>query len=69
MLEATTSVTYKPTKAQAYCVDRLPRLSTNPPAIANKTKGQLSYIKHQNYESVVIDTKDKGKIKREQKNG
>ena len=46
MLEVTTSVTDKPTNAQAYCVDRLPRLSTNPPAIANNTEGQLSCIRH-----------------------
>ena len=44
-LEEITSVTDKPTKAQLYCVDRLPTLSTTPPAIANKTEGQLSCIK------------------------
>lgn len=44
MLEVITSVTDKPTNAHAYCVERLPRLRTTPPAIANKTLGQLSCI-------------------------
>ena len=46
MLEVITSVTDKPTKAQAYCVDRFPTLRTTPPAIANETQGQLSCIDH-----------------------
>jgi hypothetical protein len=46
MLAVITSVTDKPTKAQAYCVDKFPRLRTTPPAIANITEGQLSCINH-----------------------
>lgn len=46
MLHVITSVTDNPTKAQAYCVDRFPRLRTTPPAIANITEDQFSYINH-----------------------
>lgn len=46
MLEEITSVTDKPTKAQAYCAARFPMLRTTPPAIANKTDGQLSCINY-----------------------
>ena len=45
MLAQITSVTERPTYAQAYCVERFPILSTRPPAIANSTEGQLSFIK------------------------
>lgn len=45
MLDEMTSTTDKPTKAQAYCVERFPKLRTTPPAIANKTDDQLSCIK------------------------
>jgi hypothetical protein len=44
MLELITSVTERPTYAQAYCVERFPILRTTPPAIANKTEGKLSFI-------------------------
>lgn len=40
-LEAMTSVTQSPTKAQPYCVASVPRLRVTPPAIANRTDGQL----------------------------
>lgn len=36
MLDVITSVTESPTKAQAYCVDRFPKLKNIPPAIASK---------------------------------
>jgi len=42
MLAVITSVTDSPTKANAYCEDRLPRLRTTPPPIAKRTEGQLS---------------------------
>lgn len=44
ILEVITSVTDKPTNAQAYCVDRFPRLRAIPPPIANRIDGQLSCI-------------------------
>ena len=40
-LEAMTSVTESPTNAQPYCVASVPRLRVTPPAIANRTEGQL----------------------------
>jgi len=43
MLELITSVTERPTYAQAYWVDRFPMLRTTPPAMANSTEGQLSF--------------------------
>ena len=43
MLELMTSVTERPTYAQAYWVERFPILSTTPPAIANSTEGQLFF--------------------------
>lgn len=42
MLDVITSVTERPTKAQAYCVDKFPRLRNTPPAIAIRMQGQLS---------------------------
>lgn len=42
MLDVITSVTERPTYAQAYCVAKFPRLRTTPPAMANRIQGQLS---------------------------
>jgi len=43
-LDAMTSVTERPTNAQPYCVASVPRLRVTPPAVANKTDGQLFCI-------------------------
>jgi len=43
-LDAMTSVTERPTNAQPYCVASVPRLRVTPPAVANKTEGQLFCI-------------------------
>jgi len=42
MLAVITSVTDSPTKANAYWLDRFPRLRNRPPPIAKRTEGQLS---------------------------
>ena len=46
MLQVTTSITDKPTKAQAYRVTRFRRLRAIPPAIAISIKGQLFCTNH-----------------------
>jgi hypothetical protein len=40
-LADTTSVNEMPTNASEYCIEMLPRQSTNPPSIANATDGPL----------------------------
>lgn len=43
-LDVMTSVSERPTKAQAYCVAKLPNPRKTPPAMAIKTQGQLYCI-------------------------
>lgn len=46
ILEQITFVTDRPANAHAYCDTRFPRPRASPPAIANSTEGQLSWIWH-----------------------